>query len=271
MTSVDEPHLKFERDGNVVVLTMNNPRRRNALTPSMIELMAEAWDEIDGNDDVRVAILTGEGSSYCVGGDLADGWMVRKSSGGDSLPQRERKSAGSIITDGLLLSRSLAKPLIAAVNGPCLGGGCEMLQQTDIRIAEEHAVFGLPEAKLGLIAGAGSTVRLKRQIPYTKAMEMILTGEPLTAAEAYHFGLVGHVVPQGRSLEKAREIAAVVAANGPLAVRNAKASILASGWLDEDDARKIEQRFVVEVMRSDDAKEGLAAFGGKRAPRFTGQ
>ncbi|AEV75194.1 enoyl-CoA hydratase/carnithine racemase [Mycolicibacterium rhodesiae NBB3] len=265
---MDEPHLKFERDGHVVVLTMNNPRKRNALTPSMIELMAQAWDEIDGNDDIRVAILTGEGSSYCVGGDLADGWMVRKSSDDDDKPQRERN--GSIITDGLLLSRSLAKPLISAVNGACLGGGCEMLQQTDIRIAEEQAVFGLPEAKWGMIAGAGSTVRLKRQIPYTKAMEMILTGEPLTATEAYHFGLVGHVVPQGKSLDKSREIAAVVAANGPLAVRNAKASILASGWLDEEDARKIEQRFVVEVMRSEDAKEGLAAFSGKRAPRFTG-
>jgi enoyl-CoA hydratase len=275
MNSADEPHLKFERDGNVVVLTMNNPQRRNALTPSMITLMAEAWDEIDTNPDIRAAILTGEGSSYCVGGDLADGWMVRTSSDKGSVPrpepQPERKSAGSVITDGLLLTRSLAKPLIAAVNGACLGGGCEMLQQTDIRIAEEHAVFGLPEAKWGLIAGAGSTVRLKRQIPYTKAMEMILTGEPLTAAEAYHFGLVGHVVPTGRSLEKAREIAAKVCANGPLAVRNAKASIVASGWLDEEDARQIEQRFVVEVMRSADAKEGLAAFRDKRPPRYTGQ
>ena len=244
MNSADEPHLKFERDGNVVVLTMNNPQRRNALTQKMITLMAQAWDEIDSNPDIRVAILTGEGLSYCV---------------------------GSVITDGLLLTRSLATPLIAAVNGACLGGGCEMLQQTDIRIAGEHAVFGLPEAKWGLIAGAGSTVRLKRQIPYTKAMEMILTGEPLTAAEAYHFGLVGHVVPTGGSLEKAREIATKVCANGPLAVRNAKASIVASGWLDEDDARQIEQRFVAEVMRSADAKEGLAAFRDKRPPRWTGQ
>ena len=122
-----------------------------------------------------------------------------------------------------------------------------MLQQTDIRIAEEHAVFGLPEAKLGLIAGAGSTVRLKRQIPYTKAMEMILTGEPLTAAEAYHFGLVGHVVPTGQSLDKARQLAARVAANGPLAIRNAKASVINSGWIDEEEARRIEQRLVVEV------------------------
>jgi enoyl-CoA hydratase len=146
-----------------------------------------------------------------------------------------------------------------------------MLQQNDIRIAEEHAVFGLPEVQLGLIAGAGSTVRLKRQIPYTKAMEMILTGDPLTAAEAYHFGLVGHIVPTGQSLGKAHEIAARIVANGPLAVRNAKASIVSSGWIDEEDARRIEQRFVGEVIRSADAREGMAAFVAKREPRFTGR
>ncbi len=270
-TATGEPHLKVERDGEVVVLTMNNPRRKNALTPAMITLMAQAWDEIDADDGIRVAILTGSGSSYCTGGDLADGWMVRSSkANGESAPPTG-KSTGTIISEGLLLSRSLTKPLIAAVNGPCLGGGCEMLQQTDIRIAEEHAVFGLPEAKFGLIAGAGTTVRLKRQIPYTKAMEMILTGEPLTAAEAYHFGLVGHVVPTGQSLDKARQIAARIAANGPLAVRNAKASVISSGWLDEEDARRIERRFVVEVMGSADAKEGLAAFAAKREPRFTGK
>lgn len=264
----EEPQLKMERDGSVVVLTMNNPRRRNALTPSMITLMAQAWDEIDADDSIRAAILTGAGSSYCVGGDLADGWMTRGPKGTNAA---QGQSRGSVISEGLLLSRSLTKPLIAAVNGPCLGGGCEMLQQTDIRIAEEQAVFGLPEAKWGLIAGAGSTVRLKRQIPYTKAMEMILTGDPLTAAEAYHFGLVGHVVPTGEALNKAREIAARVVANGPLAVRNAKASVINSGWIDEEDARRIEQRFVVEVVRSADAKEGLAAFAAKRQPRFTGR
>ncbi|MCV7409427.1 enoyl-CoA hydratase [Mycobacterium florentinum] len=270
---MSDQHLTFERDGDVVILTMNNPRRKNALTVDMITLMAQAWDEIDANDGIRAAILTGSGDSYCVGGDLADGWMVKRAKvpSDANAEQAPPKSRGSVITDGLLLTRSLATPLIAAVNGACLGGGCEMLQQTDIRIAEEQAVFGLPEAKFGLIAGAGSTVRLKRQIPYTKAMEMILTGEPLTAAEAYHFGLVGHVVSTGQSLNKAREIAARVAANGPLAVRNAKASVINSGWIDEEDARRIEQRLVVEVMRSDDAKEGLAAFAAKREPRFKGR
>ena len=230
---MSDQQLTFERDGEIVVLTMNNPRRKNALTPEMITLMAQAWDEIDADEGIRVAILTGYGDSYCVGGDLADGWMVKGAKGAKGAKEKASpsdgnasqatqappKPRGTIITDGLLLTRSLTKPLIAAINGPCLGGGCEMLQQTDIRIAEEQAVFGLPEAKFGLIAGAGSTVRLKRQIPYTKAMEMILTGEPLTAAEAYHFGLVGHIVPKGHSLAKAHEIAARVAANGPLAVR----------------------------------------------------
>lgn len=269
---MSEPHLRVERDGDVVILTMNNPSRMNALTPEMIAQMAQAWDEIDADDGIRAAILTGEGESYCVGADLVDGWMDRGAKGSfGRVADNSGKSMGTIISEGLLLSRNLAKPLIAAVNGPCLGGGCEMLQQTDIRIAEEHATIGLPEAKIGLIPGAGSTVRLKRQIPYTKAMEMILTGEPLTAQEAYHFGLVGHVVPTGESMNKAREIAARVAANGPLAVRNAKASVLASGWLDDADARKIEQRFVVEVIQAEDAQEGMGAFAAKRKPTFSGK
>ncbi|SIM52285.1 Putative enoyl-CoA hydratase/isomerase [Mycobacteroides abscessus subsp. massiliense] len=179
--------LLVERDGPVVVLTMNRPHRRNALSTNMVSQFAAAWDEIDHDDGIRAAILTGAGSAYCVGGDLSDGWMVRDC----SAPPLDPATIGK----GLLLSHTLTKPLIAAVNGACLGGGCEMLQQTDIRVSDEHATFGLPEVQRGLVPGAGSMVRLKRQIPYTKAMEMILTGEPLTAFEAYHFGLVGHVVP----------------------------------------------------------------------------
>lgn len=254
--------LLFEREGPVAVLTMNRPERKNALSMEMLRGFVEAWDEIDADDGIRVAILTGAGADYSVGGDLSDGWMVR-------VPEKgERKVE---VTDALLMTRSVTKPLIAAVNGPCLGGGCEMLQQTDIRIAERSATFGLPEAKIGLIAGAGSTVRLKRQIPYTKAMEMILTGEPLTAEEAYHFGLVGHLVDDGAGLDKARAIAERVAANGPLAVRNAKAAVIASGWLEEETARAIERRLVTEVIGSADAREGIAAFREKRTPNFEGR
>jgi enoyl-CoA hydratase len=117
---MSDQHLTFERDGNVVILTMNNPRRKNALTPEMITLMAQAWDEIDSDDSIRAAILTGSGDSYCVGGDLADGWMVKSTrpASEDNARQTPSKRHGSIITDGLLLTRSLATPLIAAVNGP---------------------------------------------------------------------------------------------------------------------------------------------------------
>lgn len=262
-----EPHIRTERDGDVVTVTMCNPRRGNALTMPMLAELAGIWRDIDDDPAIRCAILTGAGDTYCVGGDLTDGWMVR---GRPAEGSGQARPSGAVLLEGLLLTRQLAKPLIAAVNGACLGGGCEMLQATDIRIAEEQATFGLPEVSRGLIPGAGSTMRLKRQIPYTKAMEMILTGDPLTAAEAYHFGLVGHVVPRGRALDKAREIAARVAANGPLAVQRAKASMLATGWLDEDAARGVEQRFAREVIASVDAREGLKAFAEKRTARFIG-
>ncbi|WP_019930656.1 enoyl-CoA hydratase-related protein [Nocardia sp. BMG111209] len=257
-----EPVL-LQRSGAIAVVTMNRPERRNALNLPMIELLARAWQDIDADDTIRVAILTGAGESYCVGGDLGDGWMTDG--------QRRADFDPGVLGRGLLLTRSLRKPLIAAVNGACLGGGLEMLQQTDIRVADEHAVFGLPEVRRGLIPGAGSTVRLKRQIPYTKAMEMILTGEPLTAREAYEFGLVGHVAPAGTALARAHELAERVARNSPLAVQHAKAALLASGWLPDDEARAVEARFVREVITSADAREGRKAFVEKREPRFTGQ
>jgi enoyl-CoA hydratase len=143
-------------------------------------------------------------------------------------------------------------------------------QQTDIRIAEEHARFGVPEAKRGLIAGAGSTMRLKRQIPYAVAMEMLLTGRILDAEEALRWGLVSHVVPTGQGLAKGLEIANIVAANGPLSVAASKASAIETGWLPEDEARPIEARYAATVTRSADAKEGMKAFVEKRPPKFTG-
>ena len=145
-----------------------------------------------------------------------------------------------------------------------------MLQQTDIRIAEEQARFAVPEARRGLMAGAGSTMRLKRQIPYAVAMEMLLTGRILDADEALRWGLVTHVVPKGHSLTKAREIAAILAANGPLSVAASKASAIETGWLPEDEARPIEAKYAAMVSRSNDAKEGMKAFVEKRPPNFTG-
>lgn len=266
----DEESLLFERRGHTVVLTMNRPARRNALSLDMLVRLADAWEAVDADDSIRSVILTGAEGAYCVGGDLDAGWMGGKRSADPSANERRAMEDMSIIGRGLLLSDWLRTPIIAVVNGDCLGGGCEMLQQTDIRIAEEHARFGVPEARRGLIAGAGSTMRLKRQIPYAVALEMLLTGRILDAEEALRWGLVTHVVPRGEGLAKGLEIADVLAANGPLSVAASKASAVETGWLPEPEARAIESRYAAMVSRSNDAKEGMKAFVEKRPPNFTG-
>src|SRR5690349_5047369 len=269
-SEVAAPSLLSERCGSTVVLTMNRPARRNALSLDMLVRLADAWDEIDRDDTVRAAVLTGAEGSYCVGGDLAAGWMGGNRSSEPTEHEQRAMADMSIIGRGLLLTSWLRTPLIAAVNGDCMGGGCEMLQQTDIRVAEEQARFGVPEARRGLIAGAGSTMRLKRQIPYAVAMEMLLTGRILSAEEALRWGLVTHVVPRGEGLAKAHEIAEIIAANGPLSVAASKASAIETGWLPEEEARPIEAGYSSMVTRSNDAQEGMKAFVEKRPPNFTG-
>lgn len=268
--SESDPSLRSERRDHTVILTMNRPHRRNALSLDMLVRFADAWEEVDADDTIRSVILTGAGNAYCAGGDLDAGWMTGGRSAEPTDHERRAMDDRSLIGRGLLLTDWLRTPIIAVVNGDCIGGGCEMLQQTDIRIAESHARFGVPEARLGLIAGAGSTMRLKRQIPYAVAMEMLLTGRILDAEEALRWGLVSHVVPQGAGLDKALEIADVIAANGPLSVAASKASAVETGWLPEEDARAIEGRYAGMVTRSNDAKEGSRAFAEKRPPKFTG-
>jgi enoyl-CoA hydratase len=265
-----EESLLFDRHGPTVVLTMNRPERRNALSLDMIVRLADAWAAIDADDTIRSVILTGADGAYCVGGDLDAGWMTGNRSTQPTDHERRVAEDPSLIGKGLLLTNWLRTPIIAVVNGDCLGGGCEMLQQTDIRIAEEHARFGVPEATRGLIAGAGSTTRLKRQIPYAVAMEMLLTGRILDAEEALRWGLVTHVVPRGEGLAKGHEIAGVIAASGPLSVAASKASAIETGWLPEEEARPIENSYSARVVRSNDAREGMKAFVEKRPPNFTG-
>ena len=269
MSTADDS-LRYEREGPTVVLTMNRPERRNALSMDMIVRMADAWEAIDADDTIRAVILTGADGAYCVGGDLASGWMAGNRAAEPTENEQRAAKDPSLIARGLLLHQWLRTPIIAAVNGDCMGGGCEMLQQTDIRIAEEHARFAVPEARRGLIAGAGSTMRLKRQIPYAVAMEMLLTGRILDAEEALRWGLVTHLVPRGQGLTKAREIAGILAANGPLSVAASKASAIETGWLPEEEARPIEASYASAVTRSNDAKEGMKAFIEKRPPKFTG-
>lgn len=270
MTQEEAPSLLFERRDHTVVLTMNRPHRRNALSLDMIVRLADAWEAVDADDTIRSAILTGADGAYCAGGDMDAGWMAGNRSAQPTESERRVQEDPAVIGRGLLLTTWLRTPIIAVVNGDCMGGGCEMLQQTDIRIAEEHARFGVPEARQGLIAGAGSTMRLKRQIPYAVALEMLITGRILDAEEALRWGLVTHVVPTGAGLAKGLEIAGVVAANAPLSVAASKASAVETGWLPEDVARPIESRYAATVTRSKDAREGMRAFIEKRPPRFTG-
>jgi enoyl-CoA hydratase len=270
-TSTDAPHLLVERDGHVMVLTMNRPERRNALSADMMERMSDAWDEINSNPDIRVAILTGAGGCFCAGADLD---AMTKSAPGDAF-QNEGDETISEIARGvikpLLKGFLLDKPLIAAVEGPAVAGGTEILQATDIRIAGESARFGVSEVRWSLYPLGGSVVRLRRQIPYTLAADILLTGRHLLAPEAKEIGLIGEVVPDGKALDRAREVAEKVASNGPIAVQAVLKGLRATEGVSEQEAMAIDSQIGMQVFMSEDAKEGPMAFMEKRAPQFKGR
>lgn len=266
-----EPALLIERDGYVTTLTMNRPEVKNALNMEMLCRLSDAFDEIDADDGVRCAILTGTGEDFCSGADLDK--LVSRSLAGlppeDEFEERIRNDY-SIIFNGLLRNRTLKKPLIAAVEGYCVAGGTEILQGTDIRVAGEGSVFGLTEAKWSLYPQGGSVIRLRRQIPFTKAMEMLLTADMYPVEEALAFGLIGRIVPKGQALTVARELAAKVAANGPVAVQKIKEAIVATECLPEKDALDLDFKIGQQVYATKDAREGPKAFKEKRTPNFTG-
>jgi enoyl-CoA hydratase len=274
----DAPHAIVERDGPVLTVTMNRPEARNALSSEMLRIMGDAWDEVNANPDIRVAILTGAGGAFCAGADLK---AMTRSHPGDAFSKSDgdggvgggsgTSSSDMSVMKPLLKGFLLDKPLIAAVEGPAVAGGTEILQGTDIRVAGEGARFGVSEVRWGLFPLGGSAVRLRRQIPYTVAAEILLTGRHLTAQEALDVGLVGHVVPDGTALDKARELAGKVAANGPIAVKAVLRTLRETDCLPEDQAFQIDSRLGVEVFKSDDAKEGPRAFLEKRAPTFQGR
>ncbi|MER3452268.1 MAG: enoyl-CoA hydratase [Acidimicrobiia bacterium] len=257
-------HCTVERHGRTVVVTMNRPEKKNALSPAMLVGMHDAWREIDEDDDVRCAILTGAGGNFCTGMDLA-----AFAAGGGENPYAERMKADpDLHWKALLRHYHLKKPLIAAVEGYAVAGGTEILQATDIRVAGESATFGIFEARRGLFPLGGSTVRLVRQIPWTVAMDMLLTGRPVPASEAKEIGLIGYVVPDGTALEKALQIAETICANGPLAVEAIKRSVRATEGLAEDEALRVELEIGWPIFSTEDATEGSRAFVEKRPPDF---
>jgi enoyl-CoA hydratase len=264
MTSTE--HLLVEKKGNVLVVTMNRPEAKNALSPAMIVGLADAWVQLNEDDDLRCAVLTGSGGSFCTGMDL----KARANDDAGPNPYQERWAADpDLHWKALLRHYRLRKPLVAAVEGYAVAGGTEILQATHIRVAGESATFGVFEARRGLFPVGGSTVRLQKQIGYTNAMEMLLTARGYTAAEAKEIGLIGHVVPDGQALAKAMELAEMVAANGPLAVEAILRSVQETAGMSEEEGLKREFEIGWPIFATNDSKEGPRAFAEKRSPHWT--
>jgi enoyl-CoA hydratase len=260
-----EPHALVELRGHVLIVTMNRPQARNALSGPMMTIMKEAWDRVDNDPQIRACVLTGAGGAFCAGADLK---AMTAAHPGDAF--RTGAFDPSVI-EPLLKGRRLTKPLIAAVEGPAIAGGTEILQATDIRVAGRSARFGISEARWGLFPLGGSAVRLVRQVPYTVAADLLLTGRHITAGEALRIGLIGHVVDDGQALARALEIAELIAANGPLAVQAILSTIRDTEGMAENEAFALETKIGMAVFASEDAKEGPRAFAEKRKPDFQGR
>lgn len=261
------PELIVEKDGPTLVVTMNRPERMNALSPEMIARMADAWVAASEDPEIRCIVLTGAGGNFCSGADLRA--MAGDSGGAENEHAARVKADPSLHFKALLRSYRPTKPLIAAVEGVAIAGGTEILQGTDIRVAAESAKFGVSEVRWGLYPMAGSAVRLRRQVPYTVAAEILLTGKHISAHEALAIGLVGHVVPDGQALPRAREIAETVAANGPLAVEAVLRTLHETDGMTEAEAMAFDMQVGLPIFATRDAKEGPRAFREKRRPAFT--
>jgi enoyl-CoA hydratase len=264
-----EPLVLVEADGPVLVVTLNRPEKRNATNAEVLCRLYDAWVRLDTDASLRVGVLTGRGPTFCAGMDLAEIGRLREGVADNEWIIRLRDEP-QVIFGAWLKTFRPSKPVILAAEGYARAGGTEILQGTDIRVAGESAVFGVTEVQRGLFPMAGSAVRLRRQVGYAVAAEMLLTGEDISAQRAQQLGLINHVVPDGQALTHARSIAARIAANGPLAVAAILRTLRETDSLPEAEAFVIEGRLGMEVMASNDAAEGPRAFLEKRPPEFTG-
>ncbi len=261
--------VQTEQRGQVLIVTLNRPEALNALNSEMRKALLEVWQDYRNSDTAQVAIVTGAGDkAFCAGADLKEmGDYYR------SKTPIERRELGEREPGLGALTRNFdpRKPIIAAINGPCLAGGLELAMACDIRIAAEHAVFGLPEVTRGILPGAGGTQRLPRSLPLGVALEMILTGARIDAEAALRWGLVSHVVNRDQLLDEALRIAELIASNGPLAVRAARDAVYQGLTLDLEAALRLEQFHAEPLRQSEDAREGVQAFVEKRPARFKGR
>ncbi len=253
-------NILIERDGAVAIATLNRPKQLNALSFGLCKDLCLALEELDADDSVRAFIITGGERAFAAGADIKE--MVDATpfagTGHDRLAFRDRIN-------------HLSKPVIAAVSGFALGGGCELAMSCDIIIASESAVFGQPEVNLGTIPGSGGTQRLTRIAGKHKAMELVLTGRFMDAAEAARCGLVNKVVPVEVLLDEARAMARTIAAKPPLAIRLAKEAILKAANAPLDEGLAFERKSFCMLFASEDRREGMQAFLDKRKPEFKGK
>jgi enoyl-CoA hydratase len=247
-----------QRRGFTQVITINRPDARNALDGATGRAIAAAADKLDADPDLRVGVLTGAGGTFCAGMDL------KAFLSGDLPEIAGRGLAGITITPP-------RKPLIAAVEGWALAGGFELVLACDLVVAAEGSKFGVPEVKRGLVAAAGGALLLTRRIPFAMAMELLLTGEPITAERAAALGLVNRLVPDGTALDRAVELAEVIATNGPLAVAATKQIARAGADWTVTEGWQRQTELIRPVFESQDAREGAMAFAQKRAPAWRGQ
>ncbi|GAA4876210.1 crotonase/enoyl-CoA hydratase family protein [Pseudonocardia benzenivorans] len=256
-SSTSEDAVLVEAADGVLVVTINRPRVRNAVNRAVAEGVAAAMDRLDADPQLRAGILTGAGGFFCAGMDL-------KAFGTGERPSVEGRGFAGLV------ERPPTTPLIAAVEGPALGGGMEIVLACDLVVAARSAVFGLPEVKRGLIAAGGGLLRLSGRVPHHRAMEIALLGDRFSAVDAHGFGMVNRLVAEGEALATARDLAARIAANGPLAVAATK-QVLAAGWSADAAGFARQADLAIGVRTSADAAEGARAFLEKRSPRWTGR
>jgi enoyl-CoA hydratase len=255
---VADSEVLVSRDAGILVITLNRPEARNAVNNALARQVATALDELDGDPELKIGIIAGAGGTFCAGMDLKA--FVR----GEHAYVKGRGFGG-------IVERPPAKPLIAAVEGYALAGGCEIALACDVIVASRTAAFGLPEVRRGLVASGGGLLRLPRRIPYHVAMEYSLTGAHLSATRGYELGLVNHLVDEGGALAAAKELGARIAANGPLAVRVTKQILVSSPDWDSEDEFARQAEITKAINSSHDAVEGATAFAEKRPPVWTGR
>lgn len=255
--------IDYELDNHILTITINRPDARNAVNGAVATGIEEAIDALESDDDAWIGVLTGarteKGYIFCAGADLKEiavnpGAMMTKRGGFGGIVQRER-----------------SKPIIAAVDGPALAGGTEIVLSCDLVVASDTATFGIPEVKRNLVAGAGGLFRLPRKLPRNIAMECALTGDPIDATRAYGFGLVNHLCAEGEALSTATELAERIAKAAPLAVRESRSIMLAATDQPDEIGWKLSGEGMMKMFGTEDFTEGITAFAEKRDPVWKGR